>query len=238
VSLPDHDDVHIWALDLARTEEEVNALATTLSADELRRAADMRVESARRRWMVARAGLRALIGEYLGAEPDTVAFAVERQGKPRLEPESPLRFSLAHSEELALVACARQREVGVDLEWTGRARDTTGIARRWLAAAERAAIEEAPEAERPLVFYRHWVAKEAFVKATGRGIAASLRSFEISLTGPSGPRLVHVGGDELEAMRWSLELLELPGGYVAAVVVEAGARTRPPARFDPLAHST
>ena len=238
MALPDTDEVHLWAVDLARTEDEVNALAATLSAEELRRAAEMRMEVPRRRWLVARAGLRALLAAYLDLEPGAVVLAQSRHGKPRLEPRSPLRFSVTHSEELALVACASDREVGVDVEWAGRPRDSVGIARRWLADAERAAIEEAPASERGAAFYRHWVAKEAFVKATGRGIGASLRSFEVSLTGPGGPRLMHVGGDELEAMRWSLELLDLPGGYVAAVVVEAGARTRPLAAFDPLAHST
>ena len=35
-------------------------------------------------------------------------------------------------------------------------------------------------------FYRHWVAKEAFVKATGRGVS-SLKSFEVALDAPGGP---------------------------------------------------
>lgn len=235
MALPGSGDVHLWAIDLARTEDDVNALASTLSPDELLRAADMRIEVGRRRWIVARAGLRALLGEYTGVEASSVSFAGEVRGKPRLEPPSPLRFSLSHSEELAVVACAREREVGVDIEWTGRRRDALGLARRWLNASERAAVEEAPDAE--LAFYRHWVAKEAFVKATGRGVATSLRSFEVALDGPSGPRLVHVGGDELEAMRWSLELLELPGGYAGALVSEAGARTWPLAMFDPLART-
>ena len=177
----------------------------------------MRIEASRRRWIVARAGLRALVGSYLDEDPAAVAFAPGPHGKPRLEPPSELRFSLAHSGELALLAVASERELGVDLEWVGQPRDALGLATRYFTNAERAAIAEAPEAERLAVFYRHWVAKEAFVKATGRGLSASLRSFE------------------LEAMRWSLQLLDVPGGYAAALVAEAPARARPIAAYDPLA---
>ena len=235
MAAPAPDEVQVWALDLARTKAEVDELAATLSADELRRAANMRIEASRRRWIVARAGLRALVGSYLDEDPAAVAFAPGPHGKPRLEPPSELRFSLAHSGELALLAVASERELGVDLEWVGQPRDALGLATRYFTNAERAAIAEAPEAERLAVFYRHWVAKEAFVKATGRGLSASLRSFEIELAGPSAPRLVHVGGDSLEAMRWSLQLLDVPGGYAAALVAEAPARARPIAAYDPLA---
>ena len=233
MALPAPEDVHVWAIDLARDASEVGALGGLLSAEELRRAAGVRTEDGRRRFVVTRAALRALLGRYLGFEPQALAFAEGPHGKPRLEPRSPLRFNVSHSGELALVACAREREVGIDVEWTVRERDVPGLVRAYLAVNERAAVAEAPATD--VAFYRHWVAKEAFAKADGRGVARSLRAVEVALDEPSGPRIVHVGGDELEAARWSLDLLDgLPDGYVAALVVEAGAHARPVASFDPL----
>jgi hypothetical protein len=35
-------------------------------------------------------------------------------------------------------------------------------------------------------------------------------------------------------MRWSVQLLDVPGGYAGALVVEAPARARPIAPYDPL----
>jgi hypothetical protein len=70
------------------------------------------------------------------------------------------------------------------------------------------------------------------VKATGRGLV-SLRSFELSLAGPEGPRLVHVGGNENEARRWSLQMLDVADPYVAALVTEGEARVAPIAVFAP-----
>jgi len=122
--------------------------------------------------------------------------------------------------------------VGVDVEPVKRDRtlDVERLARRILLTSERAAVMEADDREE--AFIRHWVAKEAFVKATGRGVA-SLRSFELSLEGPEGPRLVHVGGDEAEARRWRLHMLDVAPPYAAALVTEGEARIAPIAVYQP-----
>ena len=218
--LPPAGDVHLWALDLTRPLREVEGL---LPSEELV-AAGPRGE----RWAVARAGLRALIAGYLDTSPTALAF--DEGAKPRLEPPSPLRFSLSHSGDVALVAAASEREVGVDVEAVRTRADVDALARRALLGSERAAVEEAHD--RMLAFHRHWVAKEAFVKATGRGLA-SLRSFEVALDGPGGPRLVQVGGDREAAARWSLHMLDVADPYVAALVTEGEARVAPLAVFEP-----
>jgi 4'-phosphopantetheinyl transferase len=87
-------------------------------------------------------------------------------------------------------------------------------------------------ADSSLAFHRHWVAKEAFVKATGKGIA-SLRSFELALDEPLGPRLIHVGGDPEQAARWSLRMLDVAEPYVAALVAEGNPRVAPLAVYEP-----
>ena len=46
MAAPAPDEVQVRALDLARTKAEVDELAATLSADELRRAANMRIDKA------------------------------------------------------------------------------------------------------------------------------------------------------------------------------------------------
>jgi 4'-phosphopantetheinyl transferase len=218
--LPPADEVHLWALDLSRLPGEVGGL---LPSRDLRRAGELGP-----RWVAARAALRALLGGYLEADPQSLSF--RERGKPRLDPPSPLRFNLSHSGDVALVAVATEREVGVDVEAVDRGRDVERLSRRVLLASERAAVAESGDAA--LAFHRHWVAKEAFVKATGRGIS-SLRSFELSLDGPEGPRLLQVGGDPAQAGRWSLDVLDVAAPYVAALVYEGEARVAPLAVFEP-----
>lgn len=214
MALPPADEVHVHVLDLARAPAR---LAQLLPSSDLRRA-----EREGARWAHARAGLRRVLAGYLGEDP--VALRIRDQGKPRLEPKSPLRFNVSHSGDVALIAVATEREVGVDVERIDERRDVESLARRTFLVGEQAALGEADD---PLIaFHRHWAAKEAFAKATGKGLR-SMRSFEVSLDGPEGPHLMHVGNDRAEARRWSLSLLDsVPEGYVAAVAYEGEATVR------------
>lgn len=205
--LPPADEVHVHELDLTRPR------AHALTSGELRRA-----EKRGARWASTRAALRETLAGYLDAQPD--ALRIDETEKPYLTPRSPLRFNLTHSGERALLAVASEREVGVDIERVRRDRDVDRLSGRIFLAGERAATMESDD---PVIAYhRHWVAKEAFAKATGKGLA-SMRSFEVSLDGPEGPHLVHVAGDPEEARRWSIEMLESEGDYVAAVAFEGEA---------------
>jgi 4'-phosphopantetheinyl transferase len=211
--LPPADEVHVRVLDLTRAPEGVGAL---LPGSDLRRA-----ELQGARWANARAGLRRTLAGYLDADP--TALRIRDEGKPRLEPPSPLRFNLSHSGDRAVVAVATEREVGVDIERVEAERDVQRLARRMFLAAEQAAVNESDD---PLLTYhRYWVAKEAFAKATGKGLA-SMRSFEVSLDGPEGARINHVGNDPNEAKRWSLQMLDVDATYVAAVAYEGEATVR------------
>src|SRR3954462_6288249 len=216
----------VHAVELDRDEREVAALGGVLTADELLRAGRIKSDEGRTRAVVTRASLRKLLARELGRTPEELVFAAGPRGKPKLEDSSAGgRFNLSHSAGRALIAIARDVEVGVDLEEIRPRSDIRGVARRVFTEAEREAIELGGEA----AFYRHWVAKEAFVKATGRGIE-SLRSFEVLLDGPGGARLNHIGGDPAEAAKWTLTPLEVGPRFAAAVVVAAPGAT---VEFDP-----
>jgi 4'-phosphopantetheinyl transferase len=205
--LPPADDVRVHTLDLTRAPA-----GDALPSSDLRRA-----EREGPRWAAARAGLRRILAGYLDEQP--ASLRISDRDKPRLEPASPLRFNLSHSGDVALLAVATEREVGIDVERIDPTRDITRLAGRMFLSAEQSAVHEADDPV--LAYHQHWVAKEAFAKATGKGLA-SMRSFEVSLNGPEGPRLVHVANDEAEARRWSLSLLDdLPPGYVGALAHEA-----------------
>jgi 4'-phosphopantetheinyl transferase len=208
----------VHSVELDRDEREVAALGGVLTADELLRAGRMKSPQGRTRAVVARAALRKLLAAELGRTPEELVFTVGPHGKPRLDDESSgVRFNLSHSGELALIAIARGAvEVGVDLEEVQPRADMSGVARRVFTEAEREAVEAGGE----IAFYRHWVAKEAFVKATGRGIE-SLRSFEVVLDGPGGARLNHVAGDPGEAAKWTLAMLDVGPRFAAAAVLAA-----------------
>jgi 4'-phosphopantetheinyl transferase superfamily len=96
---------------------------------------------------------------------------------------------------------ARGRRVGVDVERVRRGTDVLAIAAGSLSAAERLEIESAPtdEGQRE-AFFRLWTRKEAYLKATGVGLAGGL--------------------DAVAGAGWTVRPLRAPAGYAAAVAGE------------------
>ncbi len=161
--------------------DTVARLRALLSDDECRRAGRYRFEKDRRRFIVARGTLRSLVCRFLGGDPREPRFAYAPNGKPYL-PESRLQFNLSHSHELAVYAFAWNR-VGVDVEHVAGVRSFAGIAERYFSPGERALLAATPAEQRQRRFFAIWALKEAFVKATGEGMAGIRRSNTMYDTG-------------------------------------------------------
>ena len=207
------DEIHVWCVELDAADE-VSALAACLSEEERERASGLLSGTHQRRFVVARGMLRQLLGRYLGQDPGAVAFSRGAHGKPFL-PEGGLHFNVSHTHELALYAIARDREVGVDVEWMRPQVAHEQIAARFFSLEEQEALAQVPDVARQAAFYNIWTRKEAYVKARGDGIAAGLGTFAVSL----GPEAALLRSDEgrAEVERWKLMALEPENGYVAAL---------------------
>ncbi|HEY3221046.1 MAG TPA: hypothetical protein VGJ80_09960 [Gemmatimonadales bacterium] len=137
-------DVECWCVRLDVAPEPYYA---TLSADERRRSARFRFDRDRRRFIVARGSLRELLGRRLATPARELRFVYNPFGKPALSPEfdGRLKFNLSHSADLAVIAIATDREVGVDVEYL--------------------------RPDEPHTFFEEWTQQEAYVKARGEGLS-------------------------------------------------------------------
>jgi 4'-phosphopantetheinyl transferase len=129
-----------------------------------------------RRFAIGRLRLRELLGALLGLPAATVPIQIGLHGKPALSHgvhAGGLRFSVAHCEELLLVAVTRIGDVGIDVERVRPIERWARVADRVFAPAERAALgREVESGEEPsAVFFRHWCRGEAELKAIGCGIS-------------------------------------------------------------------
>lgn len=207
------DEIHVWCVELDAADE-VATFAACLSAEERERASGLLSGTHQRRFVVARGMLRQLLGRYLDQDPGAVTFSRGAHGKPFL-PEGGLHFNVSHTHELALYAIARDREVGVDVEWMRPQVAHEQIAARFFSLEEQEALAQVSNEERRTAFYNIWTRKEAYVKARGDGIAAGLGTFAVSLGAEAALLRSDEGQDEVE--RWKLMTLEPATGYVAAL---------------------
>lgn len=227
-------EVHVWR---ARLDFEVEGLAATfldserrpmlawLSPDESDRAGRFRFPEHRRRFILARAGLRWLLGRYLDIAPEEVRFNYEAKGKPVLAAPhaAKLHFNLSHSEELAVYAFSCDAPVGIDVEYLRALPEAMRLADRFFSAPEARAIASLTPEKQGVAFLRAWTRKEAYLKATGEGISASLAAIEVTLLEEEACRILRLGGDDRAAARWQLWELVPDADSLAAVAIRARA---------------
>lgn len=217
--LLDPDQVLVWLVDLRAPREAVEKLTLLLSADERARADRFRFESHRRRFIAGRGVLRTLLSNHADVDPAALRFEYGTAGKPRLaEPaESGLHFNVSHADDIALIAMARNRAVGVDVERVRAAKDLERLAARFFSPEEAADFMRLPPTARQSAFYTCWSRKEAFLKARGVGLSGNLKDFAVTLE-PGVPARIRRLSESLSGgSDWKLTDLEVPGGYVGAL---------------------
>ena len=176
------DQVHIWCADLEVVDERVAFCTSLLTDDEKRRSEAFASKELSRRFVVARGTLRGLLSAYLDVSAGDLLFVYGEHGKPSLAtPQTDLNFNISHSGDRALLAFAKHRDVGVDVERMSRKVDWEAVSGRFFEEREQSALRVLPEDERRAAFFRCWTRKEAFMKATGQGVAFGLSNFAVSL---------------------------------------------------------
>lgn len=214
--------IDLWLIrtneDPAESAAVLEACLAGLSQDEQTRARRFHFPVDSARFALCRSTLRRLLADATGTPPLDLHFAEGPHGKPFLRglANAP-HFNLSHTRGLAVIAISQPHELGVDTEASDRPVNALELARRVFTPREIATLE--PLEGPPLTerFFRYWTAKEAFLKATGRGLALDPRKLETSL-----PETEHGLGSfrctdaEIDTDRWRLhELHEVPGFRIA-----------------------
>jgi phosphopantetheinyl transferase len=111
------------------------------------------------RWLMTTAASRLLETRISLEDIDDSGPFPALQGHPQLH------ASISHSANLIGVIVSRNIRIGLDLEYTAKARDTLALAQRAFAPSEIEALQQMPAAERNAAFYQIWTWREAACKA-------------------------------------------------------------------------
>lgn len=216
-------EVHVWRTSLDRSPDDVEAFRRLLSSDELHRAERLVFPEHRRRFIVARGSLRAILARYLAIAPIDIRFEYGPHGKPQLDTSPalahPLHFNLTHSGELALLSVTGVGAIGIDVEQIRPDYPSAQIAKRYFSAGEIEALGRLAPQEHAEAFFRCWTRKEAFIKATGQGLSLPLDQFDVALAPGEPASLLRTAWDHGEAAHWSLHKLEAGKGFAASLAV-------------------
>lgn len=215
-----HDEVQVWGVLLEIADSELPQATSVLSREEQEQAEQLVSGGHRRRSIAAHAMLRAILSRYCGASPEQLVIRRTSDGKPVLSDYPSIQFNLTHSHGRALIAVARDREVGVDLEQVRREVDVVRLAKRFLSERDLTLIEHGDPAQRHERFLKAWVAREAVFKTDGKGITFPLHRDYLELTGDGTRGWLVLGDTASDEKRRPVRFLSLDSGWIGAVAAE------------------
>ena len=178
---------------VARTDDpyivdRLDAYRGYLSEDEAARIRRFFQPADATRFLVGRALARTMLSRHAAVRPRDWPFLIDEHGRPVLAftpPGAPdLRFNVSHTEGLVACAITVGREVGIDVEYTGR-RLLHDVPERFFSPREVQDLRARPVEEQDVAFFDYWTLKESYIKARGLGLKLPLRHFSFLLHGPT-----------------------------------------------------
>lgn len=152
----------------------------------------------KRRFSVARAMMRFILGQYLQLKPEEIVFDYSPYGKPQVL-DATLQFNLSHSQDTAILAVGKEYPLGVDIEFFSK-RHYERIAEHSFSIDEFKQFLNVPYYLKPLTFFHLWAQKEAFIKACGLGLSYPTQKINLPSNCPSDELIE----DPLTATTWRI----------------------------------
>lgn len=125
-----------------------------------------------------------LVQSFPGRSPAALRFGADSFGKPFLTGPAALQFNLSHTTGLTALAVSSSA-LGIDVETRDSSVPFRDAASSVLTAAEQAALARAADWDD--AFLALWTAKEAVLKAEGKGLYLPLSDIEVHRDRARGP---------------------------------------------------
>ena len=213
----------------------VEAAWSLLTNAEKERALRFHFERDRHRWIRGRAWVRQQLGAAVAQPAETLVISAEPAGRLYLPDHPTFDFNLSHtggwialgiSQQCRIGQTAQPRQpgpigpigqtcpggrIGIDLETIDRGFPALAIAAEFFLPEERDWIAAGPIDR----FFQLWTAKEALMKATGRGMSLEPDKIRVDLLNDQPATITNLEtGDTFPVTTWPG-----PGDTMAAVVL-------------------
>ncbi|PMG27793.1 4-phosphopantetheinyl transferase [Vibrio splendidus] len=185
--------VDLWLCSLSDLHDDIDSvsyLKHRLTMDEIAKVDRYRMPSSQVQALYVRNYLRKVLSCYSDLRPEEWRFEYGEKGKPSLITEQQIKtglnFNISHSQEHLLIAVCQFQgqplQLGVDIEHARSSSNIDSIMKHYFSDAELTDLLELNKEEQRERFFDLWALKESYIKATGKGLATSLRSFSFDFS--------------------------------------------------------
>jgi len=215
-------EIHLWCINLNLDDSETNtalSLLNDIQRDKYHRRANPQLKAA---YLAGRFHLLNLLAAYSGITPEEVLLSYSRFNKPYLNPNpNDIEFNftdtLVADESVGLFAFTRSVAVGVDIEALTRKCNAAAIVAKRFSRTETDFVKDDKGVINLQRVLSIWTRKEAFGKATGKGI--NFKMSEVDLASPGKFSLEFIS-NESPSVAYRLQQIQIEQKAIAAIVHE------------------
>ncbi len=193
-------------------------MLTYLSESEKERASTLHVPDERRHFIVRRSFQRLFLHDILAFDrpPAFIAIIHQRDTRPVCLDAPKLHLSFSSSENTFIACASATNTVGIDIERKRMIANPSALAKRFFTSQEANSLAALPAAEQDLHFLYYWTAKEAALKAIGKGIIFGLNTFIVERIGSALTYRIRRFDEENGG--WDIQHLDFMPQHVIALV--------------------
>jgi 4'-phosphopantetheinyl transferase len=217
--------VDVWTVPIRTADFIEVEFAQFLASDEIECAAKFRHGHLRSSYTQCRAALRVILGRYLGVHPLSFRFSYESAGKPYLNNSKGVEFNVSHSHDLVFLAFSNKCAIGIDVEFVRPLSDLDQVAKSVLTVEEFVAFSSLPANDRERAFYRCWTQKEAYLKATGRGLSGLPVNLGLPVQSFHEAQPIKISDCQTSNEYWTLHDIDFSDEYAASLIYYDSPRT-------------
>lgn len=179
------ETIKIWHGNITAEDAHYQDFWRVLDAAERAHAEKIKNSLLHKSYVEVHARLRNVLAKILNQPPETIRIKKAAHGKPYLADYPELAFNLSHSADKLIIATGWHCQLGADIEICKSRINLSGLVDKCFAEEEACYWNKLPEDQKIREFYRFWTRKEAFVKATGRGLGLGLNHCVINPEKPT-----------------------------------------------------
>jgi 4'-phosphopantetheinyl transferase len=201
----------IFLLNLETHMHEVSYFYGYLSRSEKERAKKFSTKELYDQYVISHGILRLILSAYVGFPTYAIEFFYNGYGKPFLK-NSFVQFNISHSNQKAIYILSPYHHVGIDIEYHDHNLNIKEFLETVFTPYEKKLFERIREDNQKLdFFYQVWTAKEALIKANGKGLFYPLTEIEVKSI-KSGLESC-VLKDKIERKTWYFSQIEHISSY-------------------------
>lgn len=216
--MSDPEAIEVWHGNIIAEDARFQAYWRILDLNEQVHSAKITNELFRKRYVEVRGRLRIILAKIVNEQPHKINIRKTEHGKPYLVDYPDLVFNLSHSAGVLVIAVGYNCQLGVDIENCKPRGNLSALVEKCFSEEESKYWVKLPEGQKTSGFYHFWTRKEAFVKATGRGIALGLN---LCVIDPQNQKtFLRVPVDYGPAIKWHVHDLVLAQEHCSALVAD------------------